>query len=238
MNEFIIEKNYYLKREIRGFYNTDYFRKGNPGNPNYINVPKNTYNSFSHIKLNEALKQIENILFNDIYEIYHILNLATLTVCVVPRSKANFQETQLYFLKAVKNAIGEILCKYNNKDKIKLLVDGTDYIKRHTNTYTTHLGEKAPNYTNDGPKPYPGITKDTCYISREVKDSHILLIDDIYTKNINIDEDAIQALFDNGAKSITFYAVAKTVDRRYNDTSNCSNEGSDYLSFEDILREN
>jgi len=40
-----------------------------------------------------------------------------------------------------------------------------------------------------------------------------LLIDDIYTKSINIDEDAIQALIDKGAKSIVFYAIGKTLSR-------------------------
>jgi predicted amidophosphoribosyltransferase len=39
----------------------------------------------------------------------------------------------------------------------------------------------------------------------------ILLIDDVYTCSINIDEDAIQALYDNGANSVIFYAIGKTV---------------------------
>jgi predicted amidophosphoribosyltransferase len=55
-----------------------------------------------------------------------------------------------------------------------------------------------------------GKTKDTCLISNEIIGKDILLIDDIYTKSINIDEDAIQALLDKGAKSVIFYAVAKT----------------------------
>jgi predicted amidophosphoribosyltransferase len=59
--------------------------------------------------------------------------------------------------------------------------------------------------------PFPGITRQTCSISNKVKGADILLIDDIYTPTINIDEDAIQALMDAGAKSVTFYAVAKTV---------------------------
>jgi phosphoribosylpyrophosphate synthetase len=66
---------------------------------------------------------------------------------------------------------------------------------------------------NDGEKPYPGITKDTCKISDNVRGKDILLIDDLYTKTVNIDEDAIQALLNKGAKSIVFYAVGKTVSR-------------------------
>ena len=42
----------------------------------------------------------------------------------------------------------------------------------------------------------------------------ILLIDDIYTKTVNIDEDAIQALLDNGARSVFFYAIGKTVSKQ------------------------
>ncbi len=58
--------------------------------------------------------------------------------------------------------------------------------------------------------PYPGITRKTCTISPEVTEKDILLIDDIYTSNVYIDEDAIQALLDNGANSVKFYAVGKT----------------------------
>ena len=38
----------------------------------------------------------------------------------------------------------------------------------------------------------------------------ILLIDDIYTKTVNVDEDCIQALYDAGAARVIFYAVAYT----------------------------
>lgn len=56
---------------------------------------------------------------------------------------------------------------------------------------------------------FPGITKATCHISPHVKDQDVLLIDDIYTPGVNIDEDAIQALLDAGAKSVTFYAIGR-----------------------------
>lgn len=210
MHKFTIEKNKYLNNTIDGYYKTDYLGMGKPGNPDYLNILKNTFNDFNIEKLNDALKEIENILFHDIYEVYKQLQTKELTICVIPRSKANLAKTQLYFLEAVKIAIGNICYKYNELDT--LIEDGTDYIKRHTNTYTTHLGDRVSNY-NDGSKPYPGITKDTCHISSKVKGKHILLIDDIYTKNVNIDEDAIQALLDNGAASVTFYAVAKTTSR-------------------------
>ena len=42
-----------------------------------------------------------------------------------------------------------------------------------------------------------------------IKGKNILLIDDLYTKSININEDMIQALLDNGAKSVIFYSIGK-----------------------------
>jgi hypothetical protein len=37
------------------------------------------------------------------------------------------------------------------------------------------------------------------------------LIDDLYSKSINIDEDAIQALIEKGANRVFFYAIGRTV---------------------------
>ena len=66
-------------------------------------------------------------------------------------------------------------------------------------------------YVNDGSVPYVGITNATCNISDDVIGKDILLIDDIYTRTVNIDEDAIQSLIDKGANSVSFYAIGKTV---------------------------
>lgn len=96
----------------------------------------------------------------------------------------------------------------NVVDKLSGFENGTSYIIRYVNTRTTHLNKSG--YGGDGDMPYVGITKATCKISSHVRGKDILLIDDIYTKGVNIDEDAIQALLDNGAKSVIFYAVAKT----------------------------
>ena len=57
----------------------------------------------------------------------------------------------------------------------------------------------------------PGITKATCTISNEVKGKDILLVDDLYTPELGIDDDAIQALFDHGASSVIFYSIGKTL---------------------------
>ena len=59
--------------------------------------------------------------------------------------------------------------------------------------------------------PYAGITNDTCTLSDSIVGKNILLIDDLYTKTINIDEDCLQALIDKGAKQVYFYSVGKTI---------------------------
>ena len=133
------------------------------------------------------------------------LKLETITVCIVPRAKAedSYHENQLLFKSATQAAVGQL----------KGFVDGTNYIHRRTNTKTTHLRRSIPNYNNDGSEPYPGITTQTCDVSDNVKGKNILLIDDIYTSMINIDEDAIQTLINAGAHAVAFYAIGKTEGR-------------------------
>ena len=40
MNEFIIRKNNFLKKDIKGYYHTDYLGWQCPGNPDYLNIFK------------------------------------------------------------------------------------------------------------------------------------------------------------------------------------------------------
>jgi len=169
---------------------------GNDGNPDYLNKLKNTYN-YNNSFTKNAVIELKKILLDDLSK---ISNIKFLTICVVPRAKAEstYSPNQLLFKSTVSNVIKDL--NFN---------DGTNYIIRNTNTKTTHLPNYTPNYNNDGRIPYKGITKATCNISNDIKDKDILLIDDIYTNGINIDEDAIQAILDNGAKSVIFYAVAK-----------------------------
>ncbi len=124
-------------------------------------------------------------------------------VCVVPRAKAEntYRQDQLLFKETVKNAVNEL---GNN------FIDGTNFIKRHTNTKTTHLRQPIDGFDNDGSEPYSGISLETCDFSNNIKGFDILLIDDIYTKNVDIDEDMIQALLNFGANSVTFYSIGKT----------------------------
>lgn len=204
MYEFIIEANECLNQKIRAFYHTDYV----PGNHIYLNDLKNTFGTKTYygepiIPINNAAQELEKVLLEDLPQIFQKLQINPLTVCVVPRAKEekSYEPNQLRF----KSTVRAVVKQLNNG-----FCDGADYIIRHTDTKTTHLF-RSPSYAGNGPYPYPGITIDTCTISAMVKGRDILLIDDIYTETVNIDEDVIQALLTNGAKSVAFYAVGKTI---------------------------
>ena len=198
MYKFLIQSNSYLSRDVEAFYHTNYVGYKKLGNPDYINTLKNTYNSYSESMLDNAVQELRRVLLDDLENLLQILQLTPLTVCVVPRAKTNYQPNQLLFKSTVRDVVDQLN---------SFFVNGIDYIIRHTNTKTTHLPASTPDYNNDGAAPYPGITIETCNISSDVRDKDILLIDDVYTREVNIDEDAIQALLDRGARSVTFYAV-------------------------------
>ncbi len=201
MNQFQINANSYLSRDIRAFFHVPYTRMRNAGNPDYLNDLKNTFNDFSVAKLQSAVQDLRNTLQEDLAQISNSLGINPLAVCVVPRAKVEnaYHRNQQLFRATVQEVIR----------LVPNFVDGTSYLLRHTNTKTTHLRNPVHNYINDGPEPYPGITEQTCDISTDVAGKDILLIDDIYTPSVNIDEDAINALLNAGAKSVMFYAVGK-----------------------------
>ncbi|MFA9392546.1 MAG: hypothetical protein ACERKD_22235 [Prolixibacteraceae bacterium] len=203
MNRFTIQSNAYLSINIKAFYHQDYTSFGAEGNPDFINHLKNQFNKTDIDILQNSINELIKILKADLTEIKNIYKSNNLTVCVIPRAKKEsyYSDNQKLFKKVV-SAVADKLNGYSN---------GTTFIIRHTNTRTTHMDRSG--YGGVGEVPYEGITKDTCNISSEVSGLDILLIDDIYTKTINIDEDAIQALLENGAKSVIFYSVGKTVSR-------------------------
>jgi hypothetical protein len=204
MNRFVIASNYFLKQNIQAFYHTDFYGYGKPNNPDYLNILKNdNHHHWSVSQLNNAASRLRGVLAEDLPQLLQLLRLNSLTVCVIPRAKADntYRANQLLFKSTVQFVVNQL-------DGFE---DGTNYMGRHTNTKTTHLRKPIEGYVNDGQSPHPGITTDTCDISGNVRDRDILLIDDIYTKTVNIDEDAIQALLNNGARSVTFYAVGQTV---------------------------
>lgn len=206
MTPFTIEANPpYLSHDIRAFYHANFYGASHPENPNFLYKLKNDiHHNWTNDQLIQAGGEFMRILFNELPQIKQTLQLQTMTVCVVPRAKAEgaYKPNQLYFREAISSIVHNRLNGFEN---------GTKYIIRHTNTKTTHLRNPVEGYVNDGQLPYAGITLETCTISPNVAGKNILLIDDIYTRTVNIDEDAIQALLTRGANSVAFYAIGKTV---------------------------
>lgn len=204
MTSFTIEVNNYLTQDVQAYYHTEFGGFKLPNNPNYLYKLKNdAHHNWTNYQIQEAQQEFLIVLLNDLPEIFRQINKNSLTVCIVPRAKAenSYNANQLLFKATVKSAINQLGNNFN---------DGTNYIERHTNTMTTHLKLPIEGYDNDGSAPYVGITIATCDISNDVIGKDILLIDDIYTKTVNIDEDAIQSLIDKGANSVTFYSIGKT----------------------------
>lgn len=201
MFRFQILANEYLARDTNAFYHLPYTGMGNPDNPQYLNDLKNTFNDFPQNTLLNAVQALRNVLDEDLPRIHRLLGIDLITICTVPRAKTeeSYRPTQQLFRSTVQTAANQ------NRG----FFDGTTYIRRHTNTKTTHLRKPIPSYNNDGSEPYVGITVQTCNISPEVRGRDILLIDDIYTPGVNIDEDAINTLINRGAHTVTFYAIGK-----------------------------
>ena len=213
LRAFTIYRNQYLTVETAGYHREDYTKYKDPGNPDFINYLKNTFNDCDTSVLENAKNKVIDILEEDLPQVMKENGLSNCVIVAIPRAKRyeTYTRKQLMLIEAISEAA----------EAIPGAEDGTQVIHRHTNTKTTHLGSEKSRYRADGIRelntgdpPYPGITKKTCTIdASKVKGKNVILIDDIYTKTINIDEDAIQALLDNGAKRVVFYAIAKTKGR-------------------------
>ncbi len=196
-----------LLQDVKAFYNSDYQGGGNwriiGTIENLICTFKNDITPYPQSTLDNARLRLSQLLRNDLPEILQICGKTHLRVCVVPRAKSEqtYRPNQLYLRSTIQDVV----------QQLHGFGDGTHDIIRHTHTSTTHLARRG----NGGPgeQPYVGITNDTCTISDEIIGKDILLIDDLYTKTVNIDEDCIQALIDKGAKSVIFYSVGKTISR-------------------------
>ena len=200
------KRDVFIRNATQGYYHADYASGGNwqaQGTiENMIWTFKNDTSPFP-TRLPFVKQQLSQILSTDLPQILTNSHLGNLTVCVIPRSKREnfYRADQLFFRQIVSDVVNSI----NN------FSNGTNYLIRHTNTRTTHLDRNGEGA--DGHLPYPGITKETCTISNEISGKDILLIDDLYTENVHIDEDAIQAVLDKGARSVIFYSVGKTMAR-------------------------
>lgn len=120
MNEFIIEKNSFLSKDILAFYNTDFFgSKDYSNNPNYLYKIKNDpHHNWSEQEIEQATKELKQVLKADIRKIWDKLSidLDELTICVVPRAKTEttYNKNQLMFKFSVKEVIRD-LCLYKKK---------------------------------------------------------------------------------------------------------------------------
>jgi len=202
MEKFTVQSNRCLKKDTQGFYSVDYVGFRNEGNPDYINTLKNDFAFNGRFELVQAQEKLQEVLVQDLPKVFQEVG-NNVTVCVVPRSKklTSYPYEKLLFLKTIQ----ETLAKFFPDVK-----DGINFITRVKDTKTTHFKNK-PEYAGEGEMPYCGISLDSCEFLDDIKGKDILLIDDIYTRTVNIDEDMIQALLDKGAKSVAFYAVAYTV---------------------------
>lgn len=203
MKTFKIKSNDFLNQDILAFYHSDYYGGGRWKTPgtieNAICMLKNDITPYSNEIIIGAVTEIGRILYNDLPLVAQQIGVTNLTVCIVPRAKVNYRMDQLMFKSVVRHIV----------NKMDYLADGINFIQRIKDTKTTHLS-RGFSGGGDGSMPYPGITKDTCSMSREIKGRNILLIDDLYTKTVGIDEDAIQALLDCGANSVFFYSIGHT----------------------------
>lgn len=194
-----------LTLDINAFYNSDYQGGGNwrlNGTiENLICTFKNDITPYPQPVLTNAANRLAQILKTDLPEILRISGKTTLRVCVIPRAKRenSYRPNQLYLRATIQFVV----------QRLNGFEDGTHDIIRHTDTSTTHLARNGNG--GNGELPYVGITRDTCNISDDVIGKDILLIDDLYTKTVNIDEDCIQALLDKGARNVIFYSIGKTL---------------------------
>ena len=139
------------------------------------------------------------VMAADLAELVH--KYGPLTVCGIPRSKREsiYPAEKMGLKRAIRKAVASI----------PQLTDGLDYIVRHTNTKCTHRSYWG--HGGDGEMPRPGLLRDTCSLSPAIAGKRIVLVDDIYTPGVGIDEDGVQALFDAGARSVILYTFGYTV---------------------------
>lgn len=137
-------------------------------------------------------------------------NKSRLIVLAMARAKPNnfYDERMLQFRTSISMAVQNSSIKSNNNEVWP--IDGVYYINRVIETKTTHLA-KSSIENNNGSLPYPGITKETCILNGDINNKCIILVDDIYTHNVGVDEDCIQYLYDNGARDVILYTLGLTV---------------------------
>lgn len=187
-----------------GYFHDWYYTYDDPRTKiNYVVTLKNDLLKRKHLEVSSAMLQLLPVLMEDFAQIVKDHTGRKLTVCGVPRSKAecSYDPWQTGLKRTIRHAVSQ------NSN----LADGLDFIVREMDTCTTHL--KRSRHGGSGEMPRPGLIRDTCRLSLDIRGRDILLVDDIYTPGVGIDEDALQTLLDAGARSVVFYAVGHTYKR-------------------------
>lgn len=209
MNKFHIYVNNYLKKGVDGFYNRAFSGFNNENNPDELNHLKNTFNNADIDILNKARAFVTEEAKIDLPQIMEEVGYEDAICVLMPRAKslATYSSEQRGFERGIQKAI----------EYVSNLEDGTSVIERVKDTKTTHINASIEGFLNDGSEPYIGITKDTCKIDENrIKDRNVILVDDVYTLGVDINEDCIEALWSVGAKNITYYCIGKTERRNEN----------------------
>lgn len=194
----------FLKKDIDLYFHDHYYGFSSVKNRlKYVNYLKNDCRDFDAV-IPQCEDLAAKVLAEDLSELVKIYG--SLTVCGIPRSKR--ESIYPAEMMGLKRAIRKAVRSSPN------LSDGLDYIIRHTNTLCTHMNYRG-NYGDDGETPRPGLIRDTCRLSPEIAGKNIVLVDDIYTAGVGIDEDGVQALLDAGAKSVILYTFGCTASRGY-----------------------
>ncbi len=198
-----IGNDVFLDRDVDLYFHAHYYGFSSTENTiKYINYLKNDRRTFDD-RIATSEEKAAMVLAVDLSELVNLYG--PLTVCGIPRSKREdvYPSEKMGLKRAIRKAIA----------MNPLLSDGMDYIVRHTNTLCTHRSYWG--YGGDGEGPRPGLIRDTCHLSSEIAGKNIVLVDDIYTADVGIDEDGVQALFDAGAKSVIMYTFGCTASRGY-----------------------
>ena len=88
MQQFMITKNQYLKKDTIGYYHQYYTGYGNPDNPNFLNILKNQFNSES------VIIWMQQHVRNPIqYDLPQLLGITIyINGCLLRTKKANNQD--------------------------------------------------------------------------------------------------------------------------------------------------
>ena len=193
----------FLDRDVDLYFHAHYYGFSSSENSiKYVNYLKNDRRDYDQL-IAKSEDKAAAVLAADLAELVRVYG--PLTVCGIPRSKREvaYPPEKMGLKRAIRKAMV----------MNPALSDGLDYIVRHTNTLCTHRSYWG--YGGDGEGPRPGLMHDTCRLSGDIAGNNIVLVDDIYTAGVGIDEDGVQALSDAGAASVIMYAFGCTASRGY-----------------------